>query len=98
MIEDLGTNPSSSCPWAYDDHRDPIAQTERRLAKAIGRGTGIRLLVLCHIIHFRIDARRHLSRMLAVGIWHHKRRHMIEVAVILVIGEDKNGLLPYFGV
>src|SRR5262249_46401929 len=93
VIEDLRTHVSATAPGRRDNQRNSIAQSDRPAANARRRSPAA-ILVQLQILESRIDAPGDFSRFRMPRAWSDKRRHVVEISIVLIVSENKNGLLP----
>src|SRR5215813_10172621 len=91
VIEHLRTNPPTTAPGRSDDHRDAIPEPYGT-SSGLPRGLSLQILLQGYMLHSGIDAFR--SQTGAGFVWTRRRkwRDVIEVSVIFIIRQDKNGL------
>src|SRR6185437_5634797 len=86
VIEDLGVDRTTGTPWGYDDEPHTVPEPDRVVA-----------IVDVGPLDGGVDARGCLPSPRAFGVRRDEWRHVVEVAVILVVTEDEHRLLPDLG-
>src|SRR5689334_7432509 len=94
VVEHLRTNTSASTPRRGDNHRNPIAKTDRALSNLMRR-TILELLVSFDVLHAGVDAVGYAPGVPATWARGNKWRHVIEIAIILIVSQDEDGLFPH---
>ena len=96
MVEDFRADVAAAAPGRSDDHGDAVAQADGA-ATRFGGGALLAIAREGPELDAGIDARRDSAAFGTRRIGRGEGRHVIEVAVVLVVGQDEDRLLPNFG-
>src|SRR5260370_28200792 len=96
MAETLQTHNPATVPRGCDEHRHSKAEPQRISANRLRRLV-LAVLFQLHILERRVKPLRGAPRFRALRMGSLKRRDVIEIAVVLVVGQDENRVLPDFG-
>ena len=93
VVEDLRADAPAATPGRGDDHRHAVSQPNRTLACLAGRRS-LLILVQLDVFDADVDPCCDPSGLGPAGMRCDKRRDVIEVTVILVVGHEEDGLFP----
>src|ERR1700721_1761854 len=97
-IEVLWVDPSAAAPRRRNDHGHTKAHAYWSGTRIVLRHTLAQFVFLVAVFETGINARGRSACRRAPGIGRDKRWGMVEVAVVLVVGEDEDRLLPNLGI
>src|ERR1044072_10034147 len=96
MIKHLRTYFTSPAPGRCDQHGYPETKAYRSFPGLFLWHSLFQLIFQPYVFYLRINACRNFTGAGFVVIGNRERNKMIKVPIILIIGDNENGLLPYF--